>query len=119
MAYIRIKATGIDKVIRKLGSDAADRLHEAIETDIGVEARKQAVQAAKDSPVETGALRASLLSSPRREGRLTYYWGTYLPYGLRQEYEHKTKKGWMRAAWRVGKRETEKTIVLTIKRKLS
>lgn len=116
---INVRVTGIEEVRRKLGAQSADLLHNAIELDLANETRKMAVDAAKESPVETGALRASILSSPRREERLQYYWGSWLPYALRQEYEHKSKMGWMRGAWRVGKRELELTLVKTIKDRLS
>lgn len=115
---IRFEMKGIREVINKLGADAADDLQRALELDIQQETSKMAVQAAKDAPVETGALKASILSSPRRAGTMTFYWGSRLPYALRQEFEHKAKRGWMRRSWRLGKRETARTIKLTIKRRL-
>lgn len=118
---MRIKirnVSGIKEIKNALGKDAANRLEEAIELDLANGSRKMAVDAAKDSPVDTGALRASILSSAAREGKLTYYWGSRLPYALRQEYEHVPRKGWMRRSWEVGKKETAGDIRLTIRRKL-
>jgi len=115
---IKIDVDGIGAVKKRLGRRAAADLVDAIELDIGNEARKQAVEAAKESPVDTGALRASILSSPQREGEMTFFWGSRLPYALRQEYEHAVKKGWQRKAFRQGNKIVLKTLKGTIKRKL-
>lgn len=115
---VKIDVRGIEKVQERLGKRAANDLVDAIDTDLGVEARKMAVEGAKGSPVLTGALRASILTSPGREGKLKYYWGSRLPYALRQEYEHRPRAGWLRRSWEIGKRSTEGTIVLTIKKRL-
>lgn len=115
---IKVELSGFDKLRGKLGKDAADDLVDAIELDLANETRKMAVQGAKNAPVETGALRASVLASPQRAGKLTYYWGSKLPYALRQEYEHKTKRAYLRRAYWQGQKELQKTIRFTLKRRL-
>lgn len=110
------RVTGINKVRQRLGSAAAERLEEALETDVGVETRKMATNAAKAAPVETGALKISILSSTRRAGKLTWYFGSWLPYALRQEYEHKTKHHYFRNAYFGGMKPAEREFKKTIKR---
>lgn len=115
---LKFDVKGIEKVKYRLGSQAADDLESAIEIDLAVETRKTAGNAADNSPVDTGALQASLRSSTTREDTMTYYWGTRLPYGLRQEYEHEPRKGWMRLAYHSGNRRTLKVLKTTIKKRL-
>lgn len=108
------KMRGAEHIKQKLGRRAASDLEAAIEVDMRVETQKMATDAYRGSPVETGALRTSILSSPTRAGKLTYYWGSKLPYALRQEYEHQPKMGWMRGAWERGEKSMEKTVKKTI-----
>lgn len=118
MLRFETKIVGIDKVRNKLGMRAAENLSDALDLDIAQETRKMAIQAAKNAPVETGALRSSILSSVRRDGTMTYYFGSYLPYALRQEYEHKSRSPFFRQAYWDGFRPTYVTIGKTIKKRL-
>lgn len=63
-------------------------------------ARKMAGEAATLAPIKTGALKNSIAKSPRKvHGEdVVWEWGTDLSYGLRQEYEHRTRKGFVRRA---------------------
>lgn len=115
---VRIKSKGIGQVRNKLGKLSAEQLSAAIDTDLGVEARKTAMDAAEHTPVETGALQASIRYSAARERKLRYHWGSKLPYALRQEYEHKALKGWMRAANTRSKKRIVRTIKATILKRL-
>ena len=91
---------GIDKVIEKAGVVAAARLEAAIELDVADGVRKMTLAAFKNAPVETTALRVSILGSIKREGDMEYIFGSPMPYAQRQEYEHKTKNMYMhRAVW--------------------
>jgi len=97
---IRIQASGFDEVIRALGSAAANRLEAAVEIDVAAGVRKMTLAAFKNAPVETGALRSSILKSITREGSMEYIFGSYMPYAQRQEYEHRTKNRYLhRAVW--------------------
>lgn len=59
-------------------------------------ARKMANESAGMAPVDSGDLRANLQASPRRLAPGTWEYGGTLPYTRRQEYEHKTRKGFIR-----------------------
>lgn len=97
---IRVQASGFDEVIRALGSAAANRLESAVEIDVATGVRKMTLAAFKNAPVETGALRSSILKSIQREGSMEYIFGSYMPYAQRQEYEHRTKNRYLhRAVW--------------------
>lgn len=113
-----VKVTGINEVRNKLGARAASELEGALDLDIGVGTRKIANQAADNAPIETGALKASIRYSTRRDGSMSWHFGSYLPYALRQEYEHKTKNAYMRRAWWAGTPELAAEIRATLKKRL-
>lgn len=114
----KIRVTGIDEIERKLGVRAASSLKDAIDTDLGVETRKTAMDAADRAPVETGALQASIRFSTRRDGEMKYHFGSYMPYALRQEYEHKSKSPFLRRAYWNSHPRIAKTIKATIIKRL-
>lgn len=118
MLKFNVKVTGINEVRNKLGVRAAGGLEDALDLDIAVETRKMANKAADNAPIETGALKASIRYSTRRDGSMSYHFGSYLPYALRQEYEHKSKAPFMRTAYWDGIPATAKTIRATIKKRL-
>ena len=97
---INIKVKGLDKVMNDFslrGVQAQYRVDKVTETYT----RKMANESTKMAPVDTGALRASIAASPRRLQVGTWEYGSHLPYARRQEYEHKTKRGFIRkAVWR-------------------
>lgn len=97
---INIKVKGLDKVMKDFslrGVQAQYRVDKVTEAYT----RKMTNEAAKAAPVKTGNLRANLLASPRRLQLGTWEFGGTLPYTRRQEYEHKTKRGFIRkAVWR-------------------
>lgn len=97
---INIKVKGLDKVMKDFslrGVQAQYRVDKVTETYT----RKMANESTKMAPVDTGALRASIAASPRRLQVGTWEYGSHLPYARRQEYEHKTKRGFIRKAiWR-------------------
>lgn len=113
-----VKVTGINEVREKLGARAANDLEDALDLDIGVETRKMANAGADRAPIETGALKASIRYSTRRDGSMAYHFGSYLPYALRQEYEHKTKSPFLRTAYWDGIPDTARTIRATLRKKL-
>lgn len=92
---VNIKVQGIDKVMRdfsRKGEQARQRVDKVTETYT----RKMANESAGMAPVDTGDLRASIAASPRRMQLGTWEYGSELPYARRQEYEHKSKKGFIR-----------------------
>lgn len=94
---IRFGSDGIDKLIRRL--DPA-LLEAKLQVTLHVGVQKMAIDAFKNAPVDTTALRASILRSVKHDRDMDYIFGSYMPYAQRQEYEHKTKKMYMhRAVW--------------------
>ena len=118
MLKFNVTVTGINEVRDKLGAKAANDLELALDLDIGVETRKMANDAANRAPIETGALKASIRYSTRRDGSMSYHFGSYLPYALRQEYEHKSKSPFLRQAYWDGIPETARAIRATLKKRL-
>lgn len=97
---INVNISGVDRAISKLSRKAADsklRADKVTETYT----RKMANESAGMSPVDTGALRASIVASPRRISSGTWEYGSNLSYARRQEYENATNKGFIRkSVWR-------------------
>jgi len=91
----KVKAEGIDKVMKKFtiaGIQAQGNADKITETYT----RKMANESASNAPVDTSDLKNSILASPRRIKAGTWEYGSELPYAQRQEYEHKSKKGFIR-----------------------
>jgi hypothetical protein len=88
-----VSITGHGDVLRMLDSSPIktdlDRITEAY-------TRKMANETAQKAPVETGALKNSFTASVRKEADVLWSYGSDLPYATPQEYEHKTKKGFVR-----------------------
>jgi len=94
---LNVKMQGLNEVMRDFslkGIQAQNKADKVTETYT----RKMANDAANNAPVDTGDLRANLLASPRRLKQATWEFGGTLAYTRRQEYEHKTKKGFIRKA---------------------
>lgn len=97
---INVSVSGIDDVVRRL-----DRLANAqLTTDLGniteAYARKMANESAGMAPLDSGALKNSIASSPQKVDELTWEYGSNLPYATRQEYEHSTHSAFIRnAVW--------------------
>lgn len=94
---MRIGSKGIERLIDRLDPG---KLEAKIQTTMHVGVQKMATDAFKNAPVETGALRSSILRSVRHDRDIDYIFGSYMPYAQRQEYEHKTRKMYLhRAVW--------------------
>ena len=91
----KITSLGDEEVKRKLarlGERALGKTENVAETY----ARKMANESASESPVLDNVLAPSIAASPRklRDGEWAY--GSNVEYARRQEYEHPTKKGFIR-----------------------
>jgi Bacteriophage HK97-gp10, putative tail-component len=92
-----VKAFGVEEVMKQLGKNAANEL--ANELDGVVE--KQSFETVNDvkanTPVDTGRLVNSIdvYEKPAKMARII---GSPVEYATRQEYEHKSKKGFFRKA---------------------
>src|SRR5699024_5069866 len=58
--------------------------------------RKMANVSGQMAPKDSGDLQTSIIASPRRLQLGTWQYGSELPYARRQEYEHKSQKGFIR-----------------------
>lgn len=97
---VNVKVQGIDKVMNDFtqrGLAAQYRADKVTETYT----RKMANEAGASAPVDTGDMRANILASPRRVTNAVWEFGGTLAYTRRQEYEHSTKRGFIRkAVWK-------------------
>lgn len=115
---IKTKSFGFDELERKLGSAAAERLDSALDVEMGVVTRKMAMASARVTPVDTGALKASILHSPRRVGDKEYIYGSYMPYATRRNYspEYRSGRYFMEAGFWHTKAEIMKDVAELVKR---
>ena len=94
---LNIKVNGINDVMKNFtlkGIQAQGNADKITETYT----RKMANESASMAPVKTSDLKNSILASPRRLKIGAWQYGSELPYARRQEYEHATKKGFIRRA---------------------
>ncbi|MCG7345310.1 hypothetical protein MHZ92_14315 [Sporosarcina sp. ACRSL] len=91
-----LKAVGIDEVMKRFKNFYNASTEEAVGKTVETYARKMANDAATNAPVKDGFLKNSLASSPQQEAKMTWTFGSDLPYALRQEYEHRSHKGFVR-----------------------
>ena len=97
---MNVSVKGLDEVMRDFslaGIKAQGNADKVTETYT----RKMANDSADMAPVKSGDLRANLAASPHRLKPAVWQFGGTLPYARRQEYEHKTKKGFIRkSVWK-------------------
>lgn len=94
---INVKVSGIDETLKQFGKWTGQAYAKDIDKVSETYARKMAKESAGKAPVDTGSLKASIAASPQPGetlGEWTY--GSDLPYARRQEYEHASKKGFIR-----------------------
>lgn len=84
----RIEVRGIKRVHKKLGMPAVKRLRDEIEDDVKDGTRRMAKESSRLAPIDTGALKISIIESVDKRGWAEYIYGSHLPYAQRQEYEH-------------------------------
>jgi Bacteriophage HK97-gp10, putative tail-component len=96
----KVNVLGLDNVLKRLEETGGQQTVGDLEKITETYARKMASESAEMAPVDTGALKNSISSSPQKaEGEgIAWEWGSNLPYATRQEYEHKSKKGFVRKA---------------------
>src|SRR5690625_3364685 len=97
---MNVSVKGLDKVMRDF-SVAGVKAQGNADKVTATYTRKMANNSADMAPGKSGDLRANLAASPRRlKPALCEYGGTS-PYTRRQEYEHNTKKGFIRkSVWK-------------------
>lgn len=95
-----IKILGGDALEKKFREFAGHKTLETVDKVTETYARKMANEAAAAAPVDQNILAPSIAASPERDKGLKGVWtfGSNVEYARRQEYEHKTKKGFIRKA---------------------
>ncbi|MEH7246464.1 hypothetical protein V7114_06650 [Neobacillus niacini] len=88
-----VNVAGLRDVLRTLESGPLktdlDRITEAY-------TRKMANETSEAAPVDTGKLKNSFPPSVRKDADVSWSYGSDVPYAKKQEYEHHTKKGFVR-----------------------
>jgi Bacteriophage HK97-gp10, putative tail-component len=92
----KIKAQGVEEVLRKLGAKGAQEFAKEIDQIVEEHALNIVNNARHNAPIDTSALKNSI--DIYEEGELYRVVGSDRPYAQRQEYEHATKKGYFRKA---------------------
>lgn len=96
---LNAKAIGVDKALRMLERRIGGEAIRDIDNITEAYARKMASESAEMAPIKDGPLRNSIASSPQPSDELhVWEYGSDLPYAVRQEYEHKTNKAFIRRA---------------------
>lgn len=92
---INIGFKGLDEVLKDF---SVKGLESRMRADKVTEkyTKKMANESAGRAPVLTGALRNSIASSPTKVQDASWHYGSKLPYARKQEYEHVSKKGFIR-----------------------
>lgn len=98
MARFTIEVDGLDNLLNRFDEIGGREVKDDVDLITETYARKMASEAAIDAPVDTGALKNSLAASPRPADDGYWEWGSHLPYAQRQEYEHKSRKAFVRKA---------------------
>lgn len=99
MVNFNVKIDGLGDVLKMFDQVGGQQAVNDIDKITETYARKMASDSAGMAPVDTGALKNSLASSPRQAPEPhTWQWGSDKEYATRQEYEHKTKKAFVRKA---------------------
>lgn len=119
MPRYSVKFRGLDEVKRNLGVSSSMKMKRNIDDDLDEGIHDMAETSSDMAPVETGALKASILASVRKVSRHKYMYGSHLPYAQRQEYEHDTKKGYFRRSVYKEAPQIYSKIRTTIKRNLN
>lgn len=94
---LNIEVRGVKAAIQRT-KNARDELIRGIAEATERAALAVANDAADNAPRLHGYLRNSIIASPRKVNALKWTVGSDLPYAARQEYEHKSRKGFFRKA---------------------
>ena len=98
MAQNHIRITGVDAVLRALGQAGAEALADEIDGIVERKVLEMINDARTMAPRDTGQLVNSIDMVDQETKPMKRTFGSDLPYATRQEYEHATKKGFMRKA---------------------
>ena len=91
-----VSITGIDKLTKKFNSFSGAVALENVDKITETYTRKMANESAEMAPVDQNILAPSIAASPERVEKGVWEYGSNLEYARRQEYEHTSKKGFIR-----------------------
>lgn len=90
-----IHIIGLNRVLSALETDELVR---NVANTTEAYTRKAANEAAREAPVDSGMLRNSITASPEKIDDTRWQFGSNVEYARKQEYEHATKKAFIRKA---------------------
>lgn len=94
---ISVKSFGT-KEVAKMFLKKSDEAFNIADNVTETYTRKMANESAEMAPVDTGKLKNSIAASPERIAKGEWQYGSDVEYARRQEYEHRTRKGFIRKA---------------------
>src|SRR5699024_1892142 len=92
---INVSVRGLDEVM-SVFTEKGDKARLKADTITETYARKMAHESAWLAPVDSGDLRTSIAASARKLKPAHWEYGSNLAYARRQEYEHRSNKGFIR-----------------------
>jgi hypothetical protein len=111
---IEIKA--FDEVFDALNIKNAQKMFRVVDDNLEEGIQAMAEGSYEMAPVDTTALRGSILASVTKLSRHHYMYGSTMPYAQRQEYEHETKRYYFRHSVLKEAPEIQSDIRSTVKR---
>lgn len=88
---------GLQNTLDKL---SADPIRKAVDEVTEDTTYKMVNHATQNAPRLHGRLAGSIASSPTKRAEASWTWGSDMPYATRQEYEHATRRAFIRnAVW--------------------
>jgi hypothetical protein len=119
MPRYMIDVKEFDKVFDTLSIKNAEKMYRVIDDNLAEGIQAMAEGSYDMAPVDTTALRGSILASVTKLSRHHYMYGSIMPYAQRQEYEHKTKKFYFRRSVLKEAPEIQADIRSTVRRHLN
>lgn len=114
MVKFTVKATGVKEAIEKAGNP--DELIKELDKTTERNTRLMANKASERAPVDTGRLASSIPASVEKEQEMVWIFGSDVEYAQRQEYEHKSKKAFLRRSLWEGRTKFRGDIQKTIRK---
>jgi hypothetical protein len=112
---LNIRAHGVQEAIRR-AQGLRQQLIDDIDADVEAATLAAVNRSRAAAPVLTGALRNSIDMIPQETRIMRRAFGSDRPYARRQEYEHKTKRGYLRRSLWVARTDLRAAIERSIRR---
>jgi phage-related minor tail protein len=93
---IKIQTYGVREALEKAGREGARQLASKIDKDVERGVRQMANDSAEMAPVKSGRLAGSIPKTVSKVDEMAWEYGSDVEYATRQEYEHKSRKGFFR-----------------------